>query len=307
MTGRSLKFKAILELCHIATDKIQGLIRPEESWMMIKKLYDIFSNLNYMYLIPNTVKIQAGERIITKTGCLYCNLNESVKETIILLVEELERRFIRKGPPRCALICIYLNPDIDAKLLLDSTQLEAINLHAKFALKKAATSLNIVLLESSPVQKQRNDISLLDDFSCYSSKATTLSLASAVDASTTHNAIDLEMDALSNLNALDFSKGVCNGKFDPSIFYASPYIVHRFPMHALVAKCNYSAILHEATSERTFSDCGRFIGDLRSSLSSEYVCAQVISNAGERNFKIEPAEIKKHYQSKRKFLLSHEE
>lgn len=298
------QLQAVLELCHIATDKIQGLIRPDESWMMIKKLYDIFSNPDHLYFIPNPVKIEAGERIITYTGCLYSNLKDPVKETIDLLVEELERRFIHKGPPRCALICIYLNPDIDAKLLLDSTQLEAMKLHAKFALKKVATSLNIVQLESAPVQKQRNEISLLDDFSCYSSKPTSLS-AGFVDAPTTVNAVELEMDALSNLNALDFSK-VCNGKFDPSIFYASPSIAHRFPLHALVAKCNYSAILHEATSERTFSDCGRFIGDLRSSLSSEYVCAQVISNAGERNFKIQPAEIKKHYQSKRKFEMSHE-
>lgn len=54
----------------------------------------------------------------------------------------------------------------------------------------------------------------------------------------------------------------------------------------------------ENSSERTFSDCGRFLGDLRSSLKSEYVCAQVISNAGERNCKLDPATIRKHYKSK---------
>ena len=112
------------------------------------------------------------------------------------------------------------------------------------------------------------------------------------------------MEALKNLTDLDKSKGRCNGKFDSSIFYGNPSIALQFLLHTHVAKCNFSAILHEATSERTFSDCGRFLGDLRSNMKSEYVCAQVISNAGERIEPLEPAAIKKHYKSKRKFQVA---
>jgi hypothetical protein len=84
------------------------------------------------------------------------------------------------------------------------------------------------------------------------------------------------------------------------VFWANPIIIARFPAHAAMALSYYSAVLHEATSERTFSDCSRFLTDIRSTMSSDSVCSQVLINSGERIENISPAAIKEHYTSKRK-------
>lgn len=181
-------------------------------------------------------------------------------------------------------------------------------IHAKAALKKAATSLKISQpLNNEMPQPTKRSKHVFNDFSCYSSKSVTNSnngATAAESAAGARNPVDLEMEALNKMGDFDLSKGYVNNFFDPSVFYANPSIAIRFPIHSHVAKCSFSAILHEATSERTFSDCGRFLGDLRSSLKSEYVCAQVISNAGERNCKLDPATIRKHYKSKLQYKLA---
>jgi len=56
---------------------------------------------------------------------------------------------------------------------------------------------------------------------------------------------------------------------------------------------------HEATSERSFSGVTRQLGNLRSQLPVEQVCAAVILNAGEQLHTTSPAEVMVHYKSKR--------
>jgi hypothetical protein len=71
-------------------------------------------------------------------------------------------------------------------------------------------------------------------------------------------------------------------EFDILAFWANPTVIAMYPLLARVSMSYLSAVMHEATSERTFSDCGQFLGDKRRSLKSELVCAQVLTTSGER-------------------------
>jgi len=77
-------------------------------------------------------------------------------------------------------------------------------------------------------------------------------------------------------------------------------IMSRFPLHTAVARSYLSAMLHEATCERTFSYSGRLLTKQRLQIDPNQVGASAECTAGEAIFEMSAAEIKKHYQSKRK-------
>ena len=115
-------------------------------------------------------------------------------------------------------------------------------------------------------------------------------------------AVERERDAFSRLMSEQhlLAAGLDeSSQFDPSYFYAHDTIISLFPIHAHMAMSFYSALLHEATSERTFSDCNRHLSRLNRSLDPSLVCAAVIVNEGEKNHKMTPDEIKPFYKSKR--------
>jgi len=77
----------------------------------------------------------------------------------------------------------------------------------------------------------------------------------------------------------------------------------RFPLHAAVARSYLSAMLHEATCERTFSYTGRLLSKQRLQLDPHQVCVSAVCTSSEAVFEMPAEEIKKHYQSKRKANL----
>jgi hypothetical protein len=111
--------------------------------------------------------------------------------------------------------------------------------------------------------------------------------------------VALEMEDYKSLKQSDFVCGMVNGKFDPTFFWVDAKIEARFPLHKELPKSAYSGTNHEATSERSFSGVTRQLGDLRSQLPVEQVCAAVILNAGEQLHKTSIAEVMLHYRSKR--------
>jgi hypothetical protein len=115
-----------------------------------------------------------------------------------------------------------------------------------------------------------------------------------------------DMDDYAKPSSTDKSHGMVVGvagqkkKFVPQKFWANKSICRRFPLHAHVAKCYYPAILHEATSERSFSDCGHQLDDRRRNMDKNVVCAQVRLVTGERIEEISPDIIIPFYQSRKR-------
>lgn len=95
-------------------------------------------------------------------------------------------------------------------------------IHAKAALKKAATSLKISQpLNNEMPQPTKRSKHVFNDFSCYSSKSVTNSnngATAAESAAGARNPVDLEMEALNKMGDFDLSKGYVNNFFDPSVF-----------------------------------------------------------------------------------------
>ena len=97
----------------------------------------------------------------------------------------------------------------------------------------------------------------------------------------------------------DFSAGFNSaGKFNVLVFWAHPSIIATFPIHARVARGQFSGIPHEATSERTFSFSGRTCSDLRGSMAIEQVCTHVVGNAAHKHHKVSIEEIRQKYDSR---------
>lgn len=88
--------------------------------------------------------------------------------------------------------------------------------------------------------------------------------------------------------------------FNPLKFFANPSIATRFPLHVKVAKSYFASILHEATSERSFSICGQKLGNLRKNSHKEIVCAQVRVVNAEALEELPPAEVMEYYQSRKR-------
>jgi hypothetical protein len=97
----------------------------------------------------------------------------------------------------------------------------------------------------------------------------------------------------------DFSAGFNSpGKFNVLVFWAHPSIIATFPIHARVARGQFSGLPHEATSERTFSFSGRTCSDLRGSMAIEQVCAHVVGNAALRHRSASIEEMRQKYDSR---------
>ena len=88
-------------------------------------------------------------------------------------------------------------------------------------------------------------------------------------------------------------------KFDPTVFWANAAIMARFPLHTIVARSYFSAMLHEAACERTFSYTGRLLTKQRVQFDPDQLCASAVCIAGEALYEMPAEEIKRHYQSKR--------
>lgn len=120
-----------------------------------------------------------------------------------------------------------------------------------------------------------------------------------------------EMTEFDDLRPIDILIGCeeVNGKkrFNPLKFYANASIAARFPLLCKVAKSYYAAILHEATSERSFSDCGRHLGDRNRNMDRNVVCAQVRIAHGERIEKLPTETIMPFYKSKKRKAGSHDD
>ena len=113
--------------------------------------------------------------------------------------------------------------------------------------------------------------------------------------------IFVEMEAFASLPKIEFRCARSyQGKFDPAVVWANAAIMSRFPLHTAVARSYLSAMLHEATCERTFSYSGRLLTKQRLQIDPNQVGASAECTAGEAIFEMSAAEIKKHYQSKRK-------
>lgn len=117
--------------------------------------------------------------------------------------------------------------------------------------------------------------------------------------------VQKEMDDFTTLDLKDFSLGLetaaaagSQPKFNPLKFYANPSIASRFPLHVKVAKSYFASILHEATSERSFSICGQKLGDLRQRTDKNIICAQVRVVTAEKNVQLPAPEIAKYYKSR---------
>ena len=108
------------------------------------------------------------------------------------------------------------------------------------------------------------------------------------------------MGHFASLTEADFRCGRNNQlKFDPTVFWANAAIIARFPLHTIVARSYFSAMLHEAACERTFSYTGRLLTKQRVQMVPDKVSACAVCTAGEAVYEIPAEEIKKHYQSKR--------
>jgi hypothetical protein len=101
-----------------------------------------------------------------------------------------------------------------------------------------------------------------------------------------------EMADFNSLTQVDFRCGFnFRGQFDPAVIWANTAIMLRFPLHTVVARSYLSAMLHEATCERTLYT-GRVLTKERQTIDSEQVCASAVCVAGEAVYEMSPNEIK---------------
>jgi len=69
-------------------------------------------------------------------------------------------------------------------------------------------------------------------------------------------------------------------KFDPTVFWANAAVIARFPLHTIVARSYFSAMLHEAAFERKLSTKQRV------QMDPDQVCAYAVCTAGEAVYEI---------------------
>jgi hypothetical protein len=199
---------------------------------------------------------------------------------------------------RCQLVVLHLNPVLTKYKLvnggaLTQSQCESTLLHVRKALLAAEDTigggdqlhLNVEnQTESSHIPPPVSSTSTFDDFMC-SFQPEEVMIDEELEVGS--DAAARELVDYGKLSTTDKSLEVVVGKdkkkkFVPQKFWAHPAITARFPLHASLARSYFFAILHEATSERSFSDCGRQLGDKRRNMDKQIVCAQVRLVTGER-------------------------
>ena len=309
------QLQAILEPLYLATINLQGMVRGDVNWVTLYRLWLVYSNTSSILKIPNPV-VATGEehcrvRTITYIDMPIFGLHEAVQQSVSILAAELQRRIIDPGPARSAMICLYLNLSLDKSKLLSESQMNAMAISATKEMRRSASYLCktqmpvpvVVPLVPGPVS-QPMDVPPISGAVDFSDMGVFSIFVDAEEASPgavyPPDAVASEMASFKELKLADLTIAVVDKKFDPSLFFADPSIQLRFPLHVHMAKSHYSAINHEATSERTFSDVSRQRDDLRLRNDPQNVCGEaVLLNAGEKIQKMTPVEIMPHYKSKR--------
>jgi hypothetical protein len=255
------------------------------------------SNKNFLWDVPNLPT--TSNRSIQCTKTKTCDLEKDVKQLVVILEEELDNRIISKMP-RCVSICLYLNPTVIIGAILDDDQVESMKLHVRNALLAASSGGTMDIDPGLPGEDSSARTATLSSSSAFTDMMSCFCAGSGSGSLLT-NPVDREIEDYKKLTY--FEKEVGNDdedheNFNPMLFWANPSIVGRFPLHAQVAQSYFSGLLSEATSERSFSDCGQFLTDLSRNMDGNNTCAQVRVNHGERIRKAGAKEAMAFYKSK---------
>ena len=83
-------------------------------------------------------------------------------------------------------------------------------------------------------------------------------MAPATDAQSSFlDPVLLEIEGVETLSEVDYRFArYFKNEFDPSVSWADPIVMQRFPLHTVVTRSYLAATLHEAKCERTFSYTG---------------------------------------------------
>jgi len=285
---------AVLRVFHEATTALQGIAHPANSWFIIKSLFDMVSDNRRTWDVPTGAKMnEKNKRVITYCQVEGYDLSDTTRCFLRVVKDQFNQRFVQPGPPKSLLICMHLIPNLNRSNILSRNQIESMDLHVKTALRALEDPSNDEVIESPPhlqppatISPQTPTNSFMD-FSCYQAASD-----EQYDPTCIEDAVQIELDGFKNITKKEI------GIPDPYLFWAKKSNIARFPLHHQLAMSYLSAVFHEATSERTFSDCGRFTTDLRRSLHSSRACAQVLVNSGETIQKLTPDAIWKFYESR---------
>ena len=126
-------------------------------------------------------------------------------------------------------------------------------------------------LAAAPVRTSEASSSIFDDLSGFMMAPATDARSSFLDP------VSIEIEGVETLSEADyrFARNFKN-EFDPSVSWADPIVMQRFPLHTVIARSYLAVILHEATCERSFSYTGRIKTKLRSSSSPDMFCASAL-------------------------------
>jgi len=277
---RAREIESVLTLFHQATDEMQGNSLCDRSWQWIKHLYDMVSDEESEWQVPKAVSADGKRNTAFVTVRASQFKNDCVRQMLRVIEQQMRTRFIVPGPPTTSLINMYINPTINKSELLEDSQLTMMDIHVIKAMQAVSTAPQHDSPPPPPTQSPTfSSLPPKNIFSKFKMARRTPTPQHE------HNEVSNEkrtFEALSDEDMDRYGLVTDTTEFNIFAFWAHPAVIGRFPLLTQVAMSNISAVLHEATSERTFSDCGQYIGDKRRSLKSETVCAQVLTKSGER-------------------------
>ena len=84
------------------------------------------------------------------------------------------------------------------------------------------------------------------------------------------------------------------------VFFASDFIIAKYPIRARAFKKVYPALTHEAMSEGTFSDAGRAYSKMRVSMDPQRLCDGILNASGEKRGRISSDKVQAAYSEIKK-------
>jgi hypothetical protein len=191
----------------------------------------------------------------------------------------------RRGPSRNQLLCLKLNFAAVKAPYLTPTQLDAMELQFKIAVKdtyevihgSARAAAALAPAEAAAASGPPPPVS----WAAGALKLPAARPAAAAQAAASSEPWEREIESFGELLLSDL---VCalsrdHSVFCPLTFWAAPSIIAKLPTLAALARGEFSGFGAEATSERTFSYSGRVFSKLRRSMSMENLAAMVIGAA----------------------------
>ena len=308
-TKMNRELQGTLRSAFDATQLIQGEnggCSTDESWDIVFGLHAFYSSGEALVQVPRPV-VWPLEETVTLDLVKASDLRPSIQKQRKIMAASLEQRFITRGPSDTQLTAMKLNPVRQHTTLTDTQKLRMNAIYARRlkAMERqfGRSEEGITLSAPQPPLQSRQTMGTFADFI----PQPTAPKPSEATVRAFESEEEIYQKLIANQERVWYYGGVDElvkqpdgtmqrtSKFKPLIFWAHEEIMHLLPCHVRLVRIDYSLLLAEAVTERTFSDSGLTSSLKRKRLAPTHLSNATMCNDTERHFPAGALELRAEY------------